>query len=346
MFTIKALSPDNDGEIRKLISLYKSVYKDSYPINQVYELDFWKTHIGTKLISVGVFLGKEIVAHFAIKNDLQSFNLKRLCLLAESSLSDTERSTLTTLLKDFLYKFCKKNQIKALYSFSYANHWIQSSIDLGHLGGTDCLLCPRYLPETHTKAFINSAEPGERISVLISALIPSERQVPSVYISQIGDHQRIAEKTFKSMSYKLLKENKPEQDDASTSSFSSYINEKIGVSHYYIKPSKVADQNRVIKNILSDSNFGQLVFVDVQDEGTPEFCHFLEEHDFKICGFSPQHNQMDAIVFFKDLEKDFPSLSLFNSSDFEDIYKHITNYKAERQITDSETYLTSSTFIS
>ena len=322
MFTLKALSPDNDGEIRKLISLYKSIYNQTYPINQVYDLRFWKSHIGTKLISIAVYDGKEIVAHFAIKNDPQSIFLRRLCLCAEKPLTSTEVKDLRAQLKDFLSEFCMRNGIRTLYSFTYANHWINSAINLREIGGIDCMLCPRYLPETHTKAFINSPEKGERISVLITALIPKGFN-PGVSINNIKFHTEVSSKIFSDLGFSL---NKSSKISSSFKGFSSYANGKMGVAHYYVKPSELSSEEQVLSEILSANS--SLVFIDIEDVGVQDFTQKLDDRGFRMCGVSPLHGNFNSIVYFRDPKPELPRLEAFNSSQFTDLYKHIKNYKA------------------
>ncbi|MEZ4754602.1 MAG: hypothetical protein R3A13_09915 [Bdellovibrionota bacterium] len=327
MFTLRALSADNDGELRKLITLYKSVYKRSYPITQVYSLSFWKSHIGSKLISIGIYHADELIGHFALKNDPQTKHLKRLCVSAQKQLTKEQQNSLKLIFCQFIKDYCKKNNVRALYSFTYENEYIETDICLRSIGGIDSMVCPRYLPESHAKTFINGSLGGKKTSVLITVFAP-KNLLNNYSISEISPHDSILNNILSELNFtKISSANKQSKLNPG---LRSYINKLAQTHHYYLRPSALEEPAKLFNMLSKTGDDTVLAFLDIEDPLTGSFAENLDQLGFRMCGLSPLHSDQNSLVYFKDGIDELPSLEAFSSRSFDRLYSHMRNYKTGR----------------
>ena len=66
---VKAASPDNDGDLRQLVELFRQTYGNRYHARQVYDINFWKRKIGHKIISLLGMREERVVAHLALRTN-------------------------------------------------------------------------------------------------------------------------------------------------------------------------------------------------------------------------------------------------------------------------------------
>jgi hypothetical protein len=74
---IRALNPDNAGDIESLIELYRRCYGEAYPFRRVYRPSFWAGQgasrgRGEKFVNLVAAAEKELAGHLGIKIDARS----------------------------------------------------------------------------------------------------------------------------------------------------------------------------------------------------------------------------------------------------------------------------------
>ncbi len=312
-FRIFALSPDNDALLRKLTKLFWASYGRSYPIPGVYDLQFWKSHIGSRFVSIVGELDGELVCHIAYNEEVGVKGSAHLEHLVCHPDHFSQLPQIAKTLSEYLSNVAKRRSW----------HTLLASVKSG-LPGTDTFLkealqckelgiLPGYYPNHQlrnrplsrngTSGVPQSKRHSAQLFVKLFQQDFQERK--TLYIPQkhaslvlnLNDQLGLARcidhdlRSSCESTYSL---------PADTPAIRTCHYYQTGVSHSFLQPSLLGTAEDYLGQIAHCSKTDSpILFVNCEDPSAHHCVNELERYGYTFGGYLPQFFGNDQLVYFK-----------------------------------------------
>ncbi len=312
---IRALSPDNDHMIRKLIEMYQRCYNRFYPVESVYDIHYWKTHIGRRLISlIATNEDDQLLAHLALCPDArqpdnqETTHIQVLYIAYDPALAQsTLFSKISNAYKKQLHDLALRQQWDMFYCFSPIISNITENIDQVLLRDCDFIQTanmPAYFRveksegPTHTDLFYDC-----NLSIMIPSIESRDKEV--LLHLPLSDEDAV----FSCAKALGLNRSSSEEDathyalPSDTTSLMTHSFRTIDVSHSFLSPSLLHDTELVARKLSKNaSERSQTLFVDIEDPQAENCIIKLKQHGFITSGYFPFAHGRDNLVLSKSIK--------------------------------------------
>lgn len=319
-FGLKALNADDDCEVRELIRLFERAYGSFFPLAPVYQGKFWKSHAGTRFTSLGVWQGRKIVAHLAIRPDRDNPQHVQIYLPVCDADFTSAPVEIHQQLVEIVERQAERHAWELLYCFAVSDIQTMRFLADGLLGTQEVAIWPRCLPTasgetgagvpysetasyrrhiTVTQKLIGSAgvnqsqAPGEDIPLYVPAW---HQQICSWLYSTLG----LTRIFYTSFEHAKVKQQFLPAFSADRRSVETRTYRHTKVSLSCIEPNLAGDFRQVLRQLAQVSGLYSFVSVNMRDPATPAFCLALEENGYRFCGVLPFHRGKESILYCND----------------------------------------------
>lgn len=344
-FEIRATTPDNEYEINRLIQLFARAYGSRFPLHAVYDMRFWKTGLGSRFTGVGVFEGREMVAHLAIAPDRFDRRLVHLALPACEPELLGSLGELAPGIWSLVERQARKQGWRTVSFPIFSDVKELQLLGVELFGMSEAAILPCYYPLTNlrpatVRQYRSAAAPGRPLSGLRVPLLLALRTIgaadmqaelyaPSVHLEMVrflyepfGLQRGFASSSGARSAAGL---------SADARAIERYYLHKSGVSHAFVQPSLLSGREIQQLDLRTRGQRTSYVYVSLHDPQCPFTCASLEENGFRFCGVLPAYKGRDNIVYFKAAE---PVLDreLFSSARARALASYIEDYNLPRAL--------------
>ncbi len=310
---VKAVSPDNQGNISKLIEVFKSNYDQNFYLQEVYDSNFWKRSIGKKFTSLVLEDKGEIVGHLGLKKDQHNKNYTELVLPA---FKKNNLELVTDYLIDYTIRVSKQ-QGKALIYCHFPSHVhpkILSLLSLKYKFKSYCLT------------------PSSSGNFLITLMLRLNEDIQGQNIPLFipNKHSLLIEKLI----INELNSINPNYSKKSINFSSCSGNDERAIE--FFKPANMRQTKIFINGALLEENSERIqlptekfdnpcFYVSLRDKKGLEICKELESYGFRFAGIQPylRNNHYAVYANFEN----YPHISLPVSNDLSYLLKYISSEK-------------------
>lgn len=363
--SIRAGSADNESEHRAIVRLLEKTFGDKFPIAGAYDPQFWKSHIGSRFVSLlGISQDKQIVGHLAYAPDREvPGHVQILFPFCDCDCPDPG----DCLTKEFgqkawqaIYHQSQRQNWQAVYFFAISSSKSMQIFAEEVMQASCVAVLPYYL--------INSVEPSlnaQTPSISMSShVLVYEKLLSACDLSELplyapNTHQSLLTELADNLKCELSFESAPKaarktRAKPALGSAQTSIKENIAeavnrtyfaqteVAHIFVKPSALADAHFTSVDLKLDKAKASYLFVDARDPACIEFSQKLETMGLYFCGLFPflggQHN-----IVFSDHSKynnELGSRLIFSDSAralaaYIELYKNGKSHEKQSNLRDS-----------
>lgn len=338
---IKAIGPDNERVIRKIIDLFSACYKDSFPIAGVYDLQFWKSHIGLRFSSLVAFHDGEPIAHIALAPGPENRSHVQLSLPVCHRDYLEHRTFLEMKLLEVLETQRQRQDWRMLYFFVLANLPRFSEFAAGTIKTRVTAICPSYFPAIRSD--YARADQRDRTDVIVTkrvfdAVKEDERLcfVPEYHqdiCSRLYSALGLSRRFIESSEVEAFSPSAPLSASATLSSDAPALQTsffgRTGVCHAFIQPSLIRSVKDALAEIDAALSANKYVFVNTEDRACPAFCDALENHGYRFCGILPLMQGTDNLVYTNSIDSSF-DVNSFITPRARNLAEYISQYTLSR----------------
>ncbi len=308
--TIRAGSPDNEQEHRAIVKLLENTFGAKFPIDSAYDPQFWKTHIGSRFVSLlGISQEKQIVGHLAYAPDRES-PLHVQILFPFCSCDCSDRSECLT--QEFGQKAWQtihnqglRQNWEAIYFFAINNSKSMQAFaeDVMH---ASCIgILPFYLAGSGAED--KNGASGKKTAgthvliyekVLSTANLSGRHYYPpelhQLMFESLADSLEICPgKPSKATSSQSIKHTiSPSRSGISRNHFAH-----TGVAHVFLKPALLDQQEISAEKLKLDKARVSYLFVDANDPAAAAVCSALENLGLRFSGFIPYLGKQHSFIY-------------------------------------------------
>lgn len=304
---LKAVSPDNERDLRDICSLYSATYGDCFPVKSVYQLEFWRNHIGRRFTSIAAFQGDLMLAHLVLSPDPHDSRHVQVCYPVCSlsvdfdQVRDSYRSLLAGLTRTRGWSLASLSiftKVPGMEDFSgVLPAGCPTAILPCYPAAEDCspvtdllFACDRGPAEASAR----------HVAIAISPLGPSSRRAGTVYLP--SSHARMAALILNQFALVCAAQ---DESDCAQEIVKEAVNSEAlrefypfsGVCHQFVRPSAVASVSGLLREISAPIVRVPYLYVDARDPHCPAFCDALEQEGFAFCGMVPALRGTDHAVY-------------------------------------------------
>jgi len=309
---LKAANPDNEVEIKQLSNLFRRVYGKSFPIDSVYDPQFWRTHIGTRFISVIAVRKGRIIAHLGAYPDSDEPRHVQLCF----PLCDPAYSHLIPMLGkgawSILQKQAQRQRWKMIYYFVFGNVPDMQQMADSIFFTKEVAICPDYLPASNLRPRgnknvkgIRRTSNGSRTHISITQRIITAEENPPLKLFIPRHHRQMIECLYEPLGLKRTFMDRPKHLreahalPAEARAVEKNYFSKTGVVHSFVHPSLLPGRPDDVEGLSANGNSQVYAFVNMEDPACPAFCEKLEDKGYQFCGILPLLKGRDSVVYYK-----------------------------------------------
>ena len=319
MLKIKALCSDNIVDVDSLIGLFEDVYGENFPAQRVYNRQFWTNHIGSRFISIGAYVGSQIVGHLALQSDRDNPGVVQVSMPAFRPEFFENHRFFSNEFRTLLDKLQQKQNWKCLYTFCFTDNQQLEFLARDILRTSETAILPDYLPGLSTKdllsiditnktdvitsfrVFTNTGSDDERV-----LFAPEEFQAICKNLYTNLGLKRIFAASSKKLSKKIL--GLPSDQRSLTVQHYKGIN----VRHFFCNPSLLGDLRKIDEICKEEVRKSDYFFINLSDPRCPEICEILSRNGFAFSGCLPMLKGNDHIIYYRSPSMEI-KLQSFNS---------------------------------
>lgn len=301
---LKAASPDNDAQVKRIVELFKRAYGEDFPIRQVYQPSFWKSRVGTRFTSFVAERNGEVIVHLAACRDRANPGHVQLCMPAVDPRDEKLSMDAARSLWELVERQAARQGWTMMYKFLLGNmshlHQLLSTV----FGFSEVAVYPGYCPP------LSCVKKGERAKrktapqitppvLIMQKSFRRPQETASVFVP--AHHAHVCKALFDSLGLARTIRDIGPLDVTYTSNGREAVQLQSlrhrGVCHAFVQPSLLTSFNEAF-SALPDKRFGDFVFfVNMADPKAPDFCTVLERKKFSFCGVLPLINGQDSLVY-------------------------------------------------
>lgn len=297
---VVALCPDNAHYLRQLPELFMRAYGKDYVTPDVYELQFWKTHIGQRFISLGVAVDKELIAHLSIGHDFSNEGEVALSHFALDPEASDDHAAVGSLLANAVFSQTHRSGRGFLYSLVPTDDTKLLDVLSPLLNLTPVAFCPGYFPGN---SGVKRRDAWVALSLIECESNPADIFLPDNSVNVCGELlNRLG--TTRS----VHSQNRPHPSLTSVNG-SSQKREGVGLQQAFFQrqgvrlsflvPSLLADNALPLESEPAGSSpvAADFLLIDCRDPQAPRLCESLELNGYHFAGFFPRLKNSDYLVF-------------------------------------------------
>lgn len=334
----KAVSPDNGLHVKRIVELFRRAYGEDFPVRQVYTPEFWRSRIGNRLTSFVAERDGKFVGHLAACPDRENSKHVQICVPAFDPELGSETTQVAKQLWEMIERVAQRQDWKAAYKFLISSLPEVEQLVSKVFGFTDIAIYPGCtVPRAamRTKASKNGSK-GHANYRLHPPVLVTERTFLHESENDITVYAPAQHAEIIKFLYEPLKLSRQfcagtEKDnntpilsaDSQALEVSSFPHS--GIAHLFIQPSLLQGFSSSIFDFSGHQFDDYIVFANLFDSQTPQFCNFLEDQGLRFCGIVPLLNGRDNVVYAHTgsglLEK-----ASFSSKRAQKLVKYIEEY--------------------
>ncbi|MDC0357970.1 hypothetical protein OAO01_04070 [Oligoflexia bacterium] len=314
---IRATSPDNDLVIRDIISLFHEAYGDTYPVQSIYQQQFWKSHVGSRFTSLVAVHNEEVIAHLAASKDSQSEYHFQICFpVCKPDLVD-HIPALGKKAWEVFTRQGKRQDWQMIYYFTFNNVPAFQQLADNVLHTQEVAICPSYFPATNFRTRGLKSQQSfltdHRTNIVVTQRVFPRTGEHKRTLFVPHYHEAICKELYSTLPLVREFEGSLLQDASiplvsavGASAIQRACFTQTGTCHAFVQPSLVENHEAAVCDIDTSRAISSFVLVNLEDHSCPSFCHILEEHGYRFCGVFPLLRDHDRIMYFKGKELNHP----------------------------------------
>jgi hypothetical protein len=304
-FEIKAINGDNEVQINQLVKLFERVYGDTFPIKSVYDAQFWKTHIGSRFVSLGAFREGQLIAHLAACPDNDNPRHIQMCF----PICSPAHCHLVASLGSSAWKFFQRQAVRQDWEMIY--YFVLGNVpDMQLLAdrvfcSSEVAFCPEYFPATNLRPRgVRESQlfaSGERSHIAITQrVLRPQGKSKSLHVPD--RHREMVQHLYHPLKLKreFLSSSQVVEFTfpADAEGFERNYFRETGVEHIFVQPG-LASSNTPQSTFSRPGVDTCYMFVNMEDPTCPEFCDRIEAAGYRFCGVLPLVKNRDSIIFYR-----------------------------------------------
>jgi|GEM_PF-4250034 len=291
---VVSMSPDNDLLIRRVIEIFSKSQQSTVHSSKLYDLEFWRSHIGSRFIALNIFIKRELVGYVS----LIPFPGSSKVLFLDHFMIDPEYSEyseeICNGLLDHLTRIGKRRNWQALYALAGVQSPLAHRLLHEEMGFVEIGFCPQlYLRE----GFYSGAE--SHCSPLLYRPLRSEEgsQSRDIYIPEI--HREIVAEVIQSTGISRIFTDNVEPIDShnSTPLCYDYVHQFSCLFLSSNSRDGLIDPESLQKS-LDKCGAGYVAF-SPHVPAAIRSAEILEERGFSFCGYLPNMGDGDYLLYFR-----------------------------------------------
>ena len=327
-FLIKAISPDNSCQIKKIIDLFEESYGHDFNKGRLFNEDFWKRNVSRMFTSILAYKDGKLLAHIAFRKASGSSKDIELILPAFRAIDDQDFKELSHELFDFLSNIAKKQNWRLLYINSSLKFPFLQAFAFAGLGFQGFGILPNYFSNfeglcAHNVIlyqFFNLKENG----ACQNLVVPDSHYQISKYLCK-----GLPLKIYPASKSGVLTDNLLAEARA-IETYRPNHSEKL---HIYLQASLLVDPAREIDALIASAP-SPLFFVSMKDQASAKICSLLADQDFSFSGICPFIKNNHYLVYSR-YSKDSLSEDFLPSSRLQVLASYMLGKKQGFELEDS-----------
>lgn len=292
---IRALDPDNEVEIARVIDLFRARYGEIFPNQKLFDLGFWKTHFTTSAIGLVAEIGREIVAYVALRPERDNPRHVQLMFPVCDATVTARIPELASAAWRTILRLATRQGWEALFLYGFTRSDTLQRVTSEIVGSHEVALLPDFFPA-------NSAAGAERLHSLLAVRYfgspaPATWYVPERYRDIV---QTLAQplglvRTIESSTRRMP----PQPLRSGAEPYSLMAPTANGVCQIAVTPSLLRDVAPVIALTGADNAEVAFVHVDLTDPAAPAVIDELEAAGLAFAGIAPLLHGRDALILYR-----------------------------------------------
>jgi len=294
-FRFSCMGPDNDLRIRRVIELFSKTEQQSELNPQLLDLDYWKSHTGSRFISINLFDERDLIAHFS----LIPFPLTPNVMFLDHLVIDPEYSQHTTQICsatiNHLEKMAARRKWHSLFAIPATQGTRAYNTYTEQLGFEDVGFCPQlylreglYSDETRlcSPLLYRNLLPECTQQSKESFLPSAHREIVSEILQTIGLTRSLKDETAVNVEYSALA---PLCYDYVPQFSCLFLSSNTN--------GGVIDAKDLLQS-LEKCGAGYVAF-SPHSRAALASIEVLEKEDFSFCGYLPRMGDSDYLLYFR-----------------------------------------------
>ncbi|MCO6431732.1 MAG: hypothetical protein J5J00_12815 [Deltaproteobacteria bacterium] len=312
-FTIKALAPDNDRVLKSLVTLFEGAHGLSHPNKNVYALQYWRSHIGSRFTSLGAFVDGKMAAHIALLPDPHDQLVVQLIFPVVSPAYKQFEEEIIDALDSVIAKQAARRSWNSIFYFDYVGCPSEATFELPIMGSREVAIAPAYFPMIDLSSVKegNANGNGSRscrltIEVRQAILNKSNEERKILYVPE--RHASVV--NFLYEPFALQREFRSVAESSTTGTvisnpffadcpavYEDYFS-PIETIHLYVQPSLITAAQKLQLLRKDGDAKARYIFLNMQDPACIALCQEIESQGFSFCGVMPCFFGQENIIYF------------------------------------------------
>lgn len=302
---VKALDHDDDTEVVQVVRLFERSHGRTFPLIGVYDPRFWKSHAGLRFTSLIAVEGHKVVAHIALRRDLDQPTHIQLYLPAIDPGYVDFHGLIESELLALIDRLAQRQQWKLLYGYALGDLCGMNLLTDPTLGLREAAVWPQAIP-------LNRIEDGLRADVtFVQRVLQVDGPQETLYVPEA--HREMTAWLYRSVGLEPLftfssdtgrspaqlgREMQTVSADRRAVEHRTYRPTAISLS--LVEPGLLADPQATIAQLAARSTRFPFQYIgcNMRDPRTVGFAEQLERTGYRFCGVLPfiagRHNILYA----------------------------------------------------
>lgn len=298
---LKAGNPDDEAELRGLVKLFAAVYGESFPSRDVYNIQFWNKHIGTRFSSLLALSRNKVIGHLALQPDRHARTNVQLAFPAIDPGYQPFSGELAGLAWEVIAKQSARQHWRSMYMKTMADRAMYQQIGLEVFGMSEVAIYPSYYRVCQDGAL------RPQVAIIYqrvfdrSALANGGCDTLYVPRKHLELCRHLYERVGLRRSFKAEPRTRAQYIvPADRRAVERQRLRGAGIAQVFVYPS-LLDSFSQVEHVMSCAadDVPPLMIVSTQDPRCPSFCSFLEERGYHFSGVLPLLRNRESIVYHR-----------------------------------------------
>jgi hypothetical protein len=329
---VRSVNPDHAAEIRHISHLYSRVYGDTFPVHDVVSDAFWRTHIGSRYMSLVAELNGEVIAHLSVHRDRIDPSIVEVAYPVYDPRFEDHLPEILARTWAVLERQRTRQGWRMLYYFSLAQRSESQLLGSALLNTYEVAICPGYLPHnssSNSGSLKSALGLTKRCDVIVNQrfFAPDDCEAQALYAPE--RHRKFIEflyaPTGLKRSFSGAKESRVATPvlSADSPAVERQFFRRTGVRQSFVRPSLLGSPKELLNRLSDERQEGSYLYLDLTDPKTPSMAEAVEALGFRFGGVLPLFKGTDSVVYF--FERDYrPVLDELSTPRAKAIAEYIT----------------------
>ncbi len=292
---IRALDPDNEVEIARVIDLFRGSYGEIFPNQKLFDLGFWKTHFTTSAIGLVAEIAREIVGYVALRPEKEfERHVQLMFPVCDKSVSaripELARATWSTI-----HRLATRQDWEAIFLYGFTRSETLQQVTADVVGSHEVALLPDFFPA-------NTPTGVERLHSLLALRVFHSPSPRTLFVPE--RHREIVQSLLQPLGLVRTIETTtrraaPQPSRAGTEPFALMAPTANGVCQIAVTPSLLKEVAPVIAMTGTDNAEVSFVHVDILDPAAPAVIDELESAGLSFAGVAPLLHGRDSLILYR-----------------------------------------------